>query len=159
MVTGAATNVGETTVAATQASLKNPGRVEGRVPKAAQRPATSSKAASAKAKPKPKASKEGPKGPVPLAGPVGLRIVVNAKAYPEVTGPGGCLALAKACAAVPGVALAPPLAELATLARRRPALGVPLFGQHCDPRVPGAATGWVTAEALQAAGAVGSIVN
>lgn len=86
------------------------------------------------------------------------RIVVNAKAYPEVTGPAGCLALATACAAVPGSALSPPLAELAGLARR-PGLAVPLFAQHCDPREAGAATGWVTAEALAAAGAVGSIVN
>lgn len=91
--------------------------------------------------------------------PRAVRIVVNAKAYPEVTGADACLALAKACAGVPGVALAPPLAELATLARRKPALGLPWFGQHCDPRGPGAATGWVTADALQAAGAVGCIVN
>ena len=93
------------------------------------------------------------------------RIVVNAKAYPEVTGAAACLRIARACARVAAasgvaIALAPPLAELAGLARRRPlAAPVPLFGQHCDPREPGAATGWVTAEALAAAGAVGSLVN
>jgi triosephosphate isomerase (TIM) len=88
------------------------------------------------------------------------RILVNAKAYPEVTGADGCLALARACAAAaPGsIALAPPLAELAGLARR-PDLGIPIFAQHCDPREPGAATGWITAEALRAAGAMGAIVN
>lgn len=90
------------------------------------------------------------------------RIVVNAKAYAEVTGATGALALAKACArlardGVP-VALAPPLAELAPLARRK-AVPLPLYAQHCDPHAPGAATGWVTAEALAAAGAVGSLVN
>lgn len=92
------------------------------------------------------------------------RIVVNAKAYDEVTGEAACLRLARACVATAkatgaSIALAPPLAELASLARRRPSLGVPLFGQHCDPRAPGASTGWVTAEALASAGAVGSIVN
>jgi triosephosphate isomerase len=90
------------------------------------------------------------------------RIVVNAKAYAEVTGADGCLGLARACAAVASkgsaIALAPPLAELAGLARQR-GLDVPLFAQHCDPVEPGAATGWVTAEALAAAGAVGSLVN
>jgi len=90
------------------------------------------------------------------------RIVVNAKAYPEVTGAAGVLRLARACARVAdatgaGIVLAPPLAELAGLARRKG--GVPIYAQHCDPREPGAATGWVTAEALAAAGAVGSIVN
>jgi triosephosphate isomerase len=93
------------------------------------------------------------------------RIVVNAKAYPEVTGAAGCLRIARACARVAAatgvpIALSPPLAELAGLARRRAlAAPLPLFGQHCDPREPGAATGWVTAEALAAAGAVGSLVN
>ena len=91
------------------------------------------------------------------------RIVVNAKAYLEVTGPAGCLRLARACARVAdatgtAIALAPPLAELAGLARHR-SIGIPLYGQHCDAREPGAATGWVTAEALAAAGAAGSLVN
>lgn len=90
------------------------------------------------------------------------RIVVNAKAYPEVTGPAGALALAKACGrlAVEDIplALALPLAELAAVTRRR-TNAVPVYAQHCDPHVPGAATGWVTAEALAAAGAVGSLLN
>lgn len=88
------------------------------------------------------------------------QIVVNAKAYTEVTGAKAVLALAKACAKVAvdaPVAFAPPLAELASLARAK--VKVPLYGQHCDPHAPGAATGWVTAEALAAAGAVGSLVN
>lgn len=90
------------------------------------------------------------------------RIVVNAKAYPEVTGPAGALALAKACGRlavedVP-IALALPLAELAAITRRR-TNAVPVYAQHCDPQTPGAATGWVTAEALAAAGAVGSLLN
>lgn len=91
------------------------------------------------------------------------RIVVNAKAYLEVTGATGSLRLARACvraaeATGASIALAPPLAELAALARHR-SIDIPLYGQHCDPREPGAATGWVTAEALAACGATGSIVN
>jgi triosephosphate isomerase len=91
------------------------------------------------------------------------RIVVNAKAYPETTGAAGALALAKACAKAAAaedaaIALAPPLAELAGLGRRK-GLGVQVFAQHCDARSPGASTGWVTAEAIASAGAVGSIVN
>ncbi|MEA3165313.1 MAG: triosephosphate isomerase [Thermoplasmata archaeon] len=98
------------------------------------------------------------------AGAGAPRIVVNAKAYAEVTGAAGCLRLARACARVAdatgvAIAFAPPAVELASLARRRPSLGLPLFGQHCDAREPGAATGWLTAEALAAAGAVGSLVN
>ncbi len=90
------------------------------------------------------------------------QIVVNAKAYPEATGAANCLALAKACAKVAGaagipIALAPPLAELASLSRGK--AKVPLYAQHCDPHPQGAATGWVTAEALAAAGAAGSLVN
>jgi triosephosphate isomerase len=90
------------------------------------------------------------------------RIVVNAKAYGEVTGAGSALRLARACQRVAKakdapIALAPPLAELAPLARKR--LGLPLLAQHVDPHAAGAATGWVTVEAIAAAGAVGSIVN
>ena len=97
--------------------------------------------------------------PAPAAVP---RIVVNAKAYPETTGAAAALALAKACARLhangASIALAPPLAELAALARRR-GQTLPLYAQHCDPHAPGAATGWVTAEALAGAGATGSLVN
>jgi triosephosphate isomerase len=87
------------------------------------------------------------------------RIVVNAKAYAEVTGAAGCLRLAKACVKLPSVALAPPQLELASLGRRKALADLPLFAQHCDPNPPGAATGWVTAEAIAAAGARGSILN
>ena len=54
-------------------------------------------------------------------GPELPRIVVNAKAYAQVTGGPGALALAKACAKVAAggasIALAPPLAELASTYR------------------------------------------
>jgi triosephosphate isomerase len=90
------------------------------------------------------------------------RIVVNAKAYPEVTGETRAAALYRACnqaarSTGADIALAPPLGELAALARRDGE--VVLLAQHVDPHHMGAATGWVTVEAIQAAGAVGSIVN
>lgn len=88
------------------------------------------------------------------------RIVVNAKAYGEVTGPSGALALAKSCAKLAAdhpLALAPPLAELAPLSRRK--LDLPLYAQHVDAHEPGAATGWTTVEAIAAAGAAGSLLN
>ena len=90
------------------------------------------------------------------------RIVVNAKAYAEVTGAENALRLARACAKTSkatkaSIALAAPLAELATLARKR--LDLPLYAQHVDAKAPGAATGWVTVEAIAGAGAVGSILN
>ena len=89
------------------------------------------------------------------------RIVVNAKAYPEVTSADESLALAKACAKVATsapLALAPPLTELARLARRK-VLDLPLYAQHVDANEPGAATGWTTVEAIAAAGAKGSLLN
>ena len=90
------------------------------------------------------------------------RIVVNAKAYPESSGREAALRLAKACAKVAAstgadVALAPPVLDVALVAAKHPDL--PVFAQHCDPREPGAATGWVTAEAIALAGARGALVN
>lgn len=92
------------------------------------------------------------------------RIVVNAKVYPEVTGADGALRLAQACAAAAAeagtvIGLAPPLVELAGLGRRRDLQGVRLFAQHVDGTPPGAGTGWVTAEAVRAAGATGTLLN
>lgn len=90
------------------------------------------------------------------------RIVVNAKAYPEATGPAASLRLAKACATVAAdgvpLALASPALDLVGLGARR-GLHLPLFAQHVDPHPPGAATGWTTVEAIAAAGAVGSLLN
>jgi triosephosphate isomerase len=91
------------------------------------------------------------------------QIIVNAKVYPQVTGHDGCHGLAAACEEAAEefgtiIGLAPPQLELSRLA----ALEYPnvqLFAQHADPHVPGSGTGKVTAEAVQAAGAVGSLLN
>lgn len=90
------------------------------------------------------------------------RIIVNAKAYPEVTGPKAAARLAKACAATAAsgmpIALAAPALELASLSLSWKGI-LPLMAQHVDPHAPGAATGWITAEAVAAVGATGSLLN
>lgn len=83
--------------------------------------------------------------------------------YPQVTGFNGCHGLAAACeeaAEESGIVigLAPPQLELSRLATLE-LPNVHLFAQHTDPHPPGSGTGKVTAEAVQAAGAVGSIIN
>jgi triosephosphate isomerase (TIM) len=95
------------------------------------------------------------------------RIIVNAKVYPQVTGRDRVLRLAEACqvageAADTRIGLAPPHLELSALAAAAREAGwnhVALYAQHTDPLVPGSGTGWVTAEAVQATGAVGSLLN
>jgi triosephosphate isomerase len=87
-------------------------------------------------------------------------VVVNYKAYPQATGPsalGLTQAIERAARRVGGsVAVAPPLVELAAVAR---VAQVPVLAQHVDPLSPGAGTGHVTVEALKAAGVAGSLVN
>lgn len=92
------------------------------------------------------------------------RIIVNAKVYPQVTGTEGVLALATACQKVGEehditIGLAPPQVELAAVGRVGGFDRVRFFAQHCDSLEPGSGTGWTTAEAIQAAGGDGSIVN
>lgn len=92
------------------------------------------------------------------------RIIINAKAYPQVTGSEGVLRLAKACQAAAKefdtvIGLAPPMVELAALGRVGGFDRVAIFSQHTDTLKPGGGTGWTTAEAIRAAGARGSLVN
>jgi triosephosphate isomerase (TIM) len=91
------------------------------------------------------------------------RIVVNAKAYPESTGPELALALAAAAnraarRADEPVGWCAAATDLAILARKAHSHLV-LMAQHVDPAPPGAATGWVTAEMLALAGARGTLLN
>jgi triosephosphate isomerase len=87
------------------------------------------------------------------------RIVVNAKAYAEATGPRGLALLQglERVAKAEPVALAPLTTELALLAGK--ARAVRLLAQHTDPLPPGVGTGFVPAAAVKAAGAVGSLAN
>lgn len=92
------------------------------------------------------------------------RIIVNAKVYPQVTGTENVLSLAKACQRVAEehdttIGLAPPQVELAAIGRVGGFDRVRFLAQHCDRIEPGSGTGWVTAEAIQAAGGDGSLVN
>jgi triosephosphate isomerase len=85
---------------------------------------------------------------------------VNFKAYPEVEGE-GALSLARACADVAessGVSIiaCPPTVELSRVAS---SVKIPVMAQHVDLRSPGSATGWVTADMVRRAGAVGTLVN
>ncbi|MHB8633428.1 MAG: triose-phosphate isomerase [Thermoplasmatota archaeon] len=86
------------------------------------------------------------------------RIVVNVKAFPEVLGRGAGFLEGLANEAVQrghrvGVAL--PATEL----RGAQVEGIDLFAQHVDAVMPGPATGWLPVEAIQAAGARGSLLN
>lgn len=87
-------------------------------------------------------------------------IIVNFKAYREVEGP-SALAIARDCEAVAessgvSVIACPPMVELSLVAK---AVSIPVMAQHVDARSPGSATGWVTSEMAQSAGAVGTLVN
>ncbi|MDD1769801.1 MAG: triose-phosphate isomerase [Methanomassiliicoccales archaeon] len=87
-------------------------------------------------------------------------IIVNFKTYREVEGE-GALVLARTCADVAretgaSIVVCPPTVELAEVARQ---VDVPVMAQHLDDRSLGSSTGWITAETVKAAGAVGSLVN
>lgn len=103
------------------------------------------------------------RNPVPRAVEDKPRIIVNAKVYPQVTGPAvhdlaeACHDAAKDAGTIIG--LAPPTVELATLGRHDHFTRVAVMAQHVDALKPGAGTGWVTVEAARAAGAVGSLLN
>ena len=87
-------------------------------------------------------------------------VVVNFKAYAEVDGI-KAVELAKVCEEVAketgvSIAVCPPVAELGAVAR---AVSIPVLSQNIDPRKPGSATGWMTPSMVNAAGAVGSLIN
>ena len=87
-------------------------------------------------------------------------VVINFKAYAEVDGV-KAVELAKVCEEVAketgvSIAVCPPVAELGAVAR---AVDIPVLSQNIDPRKPGSATGWMTPSMVNAAGAVGSLIN
>ncbi len=94
--------------------------------------------------------------------PVGDRpfILINYKVYPQATG-ARAIALTKAIAqAADGrdalVAVAPQAADLHRVAQ---STALPVYAQHVDPNPAGNGTGATLVEAVQEAGAVGSILN
>ena len=86
--------------------------------------------------------------------------LLNLKTYPATLGPralriGTLLFRLGARARIP-VALAPAQPDVGSLAHELP---LPILAQHVDPVDAGQRTGSIPAEALQAAGAAGSLVN
>jgi triosephosphate isomerase len=86
--------------------------------------------------------------------------LLNLKAYANCLGEGASqigTTLAREARRL-GVAavLCPSTPDLSSLASRLP---IPVLAQHVDPDEPGAHTGAIVAEAIQAAGAAGSLLN
>jgi triosephosphate isomerase len=87
-------------------------------------------------------------------------VIVNFKTYIEATGK-NAVEIAKKAEQVSretkvAVAVAPQLADLRAVAE---VVHIPVFAQHIDPVEPGSFTGHVLAEAVKAAGAVGTLIN
>lgn len=87
-------------------------------------------------------------------------IIVNFKTYLESTGK-RAVELAKKAEKVYRetsiyVGVAPQLADLSAVAQ---AVEIPVFAQHIDPIKPGGYTGHVLAEAVEEAGAIGTLIN
>jgi len=88
-------------------------------------------------------------------------IVLNFKIYPQVLDAEKALSYAKIAEDVAeetgiSIVVAPPQYHLTYIAR---SVKIPVFAQHADPIKPGAATGFVTPEAVKGSGAVGLIIN
>jgi len=86
--------------------------------------------------------------------------IVNFKAYAEATGKKAG-ELAKQCekaakAEDANVVLAVQATDIAAVAD---ATSLPVLAQHVDAKEQGSQTGWITPEAIKAAGAIGSLVN
>jgi len=86
--------------------------------------------------------------------------LLNLKSYPGHLGPGAVriAKLLEALGTETGVAtaIAPPVPDLARVAA---SVALPVLSQHVDPGDAGARTGFVPVEAIEAAGARGSLVN
>lgn len=88
-------------------------------------------------------------------------IIINFKNYPQALGERG-IGLAKELEVVgkdfPEVelVLAVPATSIASISR---AVSLPVYAQHIDPFDPGQTTGFVIAEAVKGAGAVGTLIN
>ncbi len=87
-------------------------------------------------------------------------LVINFKTYARGLGAAAVrlAALADDVSAETGVciAVAPQVTDLAAVAK---AVRIPVFAQHIDPIRPGSHTGHILPEAVQAAGAVGTLIN
>ena len=87
-------------------------------------------------------------------------ILVNFKTYLEATGR-RAVKLAKVADRVSrethvSICVAPQFTDIALVARE---VEIPVFAQHIDPIKPGSHTGYVLADAVKEAGAVGTLIN
>jgi triosephosphate isomerase len=87
-------------------------------------------------------------------------ILVNFKAYLEATGR-NAVELAKKAERVSretqvSICVAPQFTDIAAVAEETE---IPVFAQHIDPIEPGSYTGYVLADAVKEAGAMGAIIN
>ncbi|MFQ6012859.1 MAG: triose-phosphate isomerase [Thermoplasmata archaeon] len=87
-------------------------------------------------------------------------LILNFKAYPEALGSRGLelarLAEEQSEETGQAVAVAPFVGDLARVADH---VAIPVLAPHCDNLPLGSHTGWVPPEAVQAAGAVGTLLN
>ena len=87
-------------------------------------------------------------------------IVLNMKTYTESTGM-NALELAKLMERIANetnVSMAIAV-QASDISRCATAVDIPVYAQHIDPIKPGSSTGWTLPEAVQAAGAVGTLIN
>lgn len=87
-------------------------------------------------------------------------ILVNFKTYLEATGR-RAVELARTAERVSretqvSICVAPQFTDIATVAEK---VEIPVFAQHIDPIEPGSHTGYVLADAVKEAGAVGTLIN
>jgi len=87
-------------------------------------------------------------------------ILVNFKTYLEATGR-RAVSLARTAEKVSretqiSICVAPQFTDIAVVAKK---VEIPVFAQHVDPIEPGSYTGYVLADAVKEAGAVGTLIN
>ncbi len=87
-------------------------------------------------------------------------IIINFKVYPQVDGE-ACYDLIKVCNQVAeaqgtNIVVCP---AMPYLAKSVEVADIPVFSEHIDTLKPGSGTGFITAEAVKAAGARGTLIN
>jgi len=87
-------------------------------------------------------------------------IVLNVKTYSEATGDAAyaLAGLMDTLAKETGVSLAI-CVQATDIYRVAQHVSIPVYAEHIDPITPGSHTGWTLPEAIQAAGAVGTLIN
>ena len=87
-------------------------------------------------------------------------VIINCKTYPQATG-ARAVALAKLCERVAkahgvDIRIAVQATDIALVSR---AVKIPVYAEHVDAKEAGKTTGWITVDAIKAAGAKGALLN